>query len=98
MSSTSTWLPITQLAEQLHCSSRSIYQFKRDGVFLDGIHFYSIGNGSSRNKCIYDLEACRNALLELTSQKAKQKAKASSIKRSETYDESHVQRLIAERK
>ena len=85
------WLLIDQRAEQLHCSARNIYQLKADKVFTGGIHFYVIGKGSIRGKCVYNLEACRQTLLERT-QKLKQRQ---SIKRSETYDETHLNELIS---
>ncbi len=90
----SSWLPIEQLAEQLLCSERMIYQFKADGVFVAGKHFYSIGNGSIRGRCVYSLEACRQALLDRTKELKKNRA----TKTAETYDEQHINQLLATKK
>jgi len=86
----SVWLSIGGLAKELQCSHRSIYQLKADGIFIGGIHFYSIGNGQTRGKCIYNLQACREALLEKTKELAKNK----SIQQPEIYKDDQIKQLI----
>ncbi len=93
MNSESVWLSIEELSKELQCSNRSIYQLKADGVFIGGVHFYSIGNGLIRGKCIYSLEACREALLQRTKELETNK----SIKKSEIYSESHIKRHLEKR-
>ena len=87
------WLSIGGLAKELQCSHRSIYQLKADGIFIGGIHFYSIGNGKTRGKCIYNLQSCREALLERTKNLQNKK----EIKYSESYNEAQIKSLIAQR-
>ena len=90
MYSESVWLSIGGLAKELQCSHRSIYQLKADGIFIGGIHFYSIGNGKTRGKCIYNLQACREALLEKTKELSKNK----SIQQPEIYKDDQIKQLI----
>ena len=90
MTPATTWLPIGQLAEHLLCSERTIYQLKADEVFVPGIHFYYIGNGLIRGKCVYDLHSCREALLERTKELAKNK----SIQQPEIYKDDQIKQLI----
>ena len=85
-----TWLPIGQLAEHLFCSERTIYQLKTDEVFVPGVHFYYIGNGLVRGKCVYNLQSCREALLERTKELAKNK----SIQQPEIYKDDQINQLI----
>ena len=89
----SVWLSIGGLAKELQCSHRSIYQLKADGIFIGGIHFYSIGNGKTRGKCIYNLQSCREALLEKTKELAKNK----SIQQPEIYNEDQIKQLTEKR-
>ena len=86
------WLSIGGLAKELQCSHRSIYQLKADGIFIGGIHFYSIGNGKTRGKCIYNLQSCREALLERTKELAKNK----SIQQPEIYKDDQIKQLIGQ--
>ena len=86
----SVWLSIGELAKELQCSRRSIYQLKADGIFIGGIHFYSVGNGRIRGKCIYNLQSCREALLKKTKDLAKDK----SIQRPEIYKDDQINQLI----
>ena len=87
---TEEWLEIQPLAKHLRCSLRMIYQLKADGIFIGGIHFYSIGNGKFRGKCIYNLQSCREALLEKTKELAKNK----SIQQPEIYKDDQIKQLI----
>ena len=86
----SVWLSIGELAKELQCSRRSIYQLKANGFFIGGIHFYSIGNGKTRGKCIYNLQSCREALLKKTKDLAKNK----SIQQPEIYKDDQIKKLI----
>ena len=86
----SLWLSIGGLAKELQCSHRSIYQLKADGIFIGGIHFYSIGNGKFRGKCIYNLQACKETLLEITKELEKNK----SIQQPEIYKDDQINHLI----
>ena len=89
---TEEWLGIQPLAKHLRCSLRMIYKFKADEVFVPGVHFYSIGNGKTRGKCIYNLQSCREALLERTKELAKNK----SIQQPEIYKDDQIKQLIGE--
>ena len=84
------WLEIQPLAKHLRCSLRMIYKLKADGIFIGGIHFYSIGNGKTRGKCIYNLQSCREALLKKTKDLAKNK----SIQQPEIYKDDQIKKLI----
>ena len=65
------WLEIIDLAEELKCSVKSVYNYREEGTFLPGIHFYTVGKGKQRGKHIYSLELCRKALIERTKKNAK---------------------------
>ena len=90
---TEEWLGIQPLAKHLRCSLRMIYKLKADEVFVPGVHFYSIGNGKTRGKCIYNLQSCRAALLERTKNLQNKK----EIQYSESYNEAQIKSLIAQR-
>ena len=90
---TEEWLGIQPLAKHLRCSLRMIYKLKADEVFVPGVHFYSIGNGKTRGKCIYNLQSCRETLLERTKHLQNKK----EIKYSESYNEAQIKSLIAQR-
>ena len=95
--SSQTWLDIQQLAEQLCCSDRLIYEMRAELFLKPGVHFYTLGKGTIRGKHIYCLELCREALLLRTAKKAKQKTKAEQIKTAEIYSESHLRELVSRR-
>ena len=65
------WLEIIDLAEELKCSVKSVYNYREEGTFLPGIHFYTVGKGKQRGKHIYSLELCRKALIDRTKKNAK---------------------------
>ena len=67
-----------------------IYKLKADEVFIPGVHFYSIGNGKTRGKCIYNLQSCREALLKKTKDLAKNKL----IQQPEIYKDDQIKKLI----
>ena len=90
---TEEWLGIQPLAKHLRCSLRMIYKLKADEVFVPGVHFYSIGNGKTRGKCIYNLQSCRAELLERTKNLQNKK----EIQYSESYNEAQIKSLIAQR-
>ena len=68
---THNWLEIDDLAKGLMCSKKSVYNYRDDGIFVAGVHYYSVGTGKGRGKHIYCLELCRKALIERTKKKAK---------------------------
>ena len=63
------WLEIIDLAEELKCSVKSVYNYREEGTFLPGIHFYTVGKGKIRGKHIYNLQKCRKALVDRTKKK-----------------------------
>ena len=87
---TEEWLGIQPLAKHLRCSLRMIYKLKADEVFVPGVHFYYIGNGLIRGKCVYNLQACRETLLERT----KELEKSKSIQQPEIYKDDQIKQLI----
>ncbi len=68
---TYNWLEIDDLAKGLMCSKKSVYNYRDDGIFVAGVHYYSVGTGKVRGKHIYCLELCRKALIERTKKNAK---------------------------
>ena len=95
--SSQTWLDIQQLAEQLGCSDRLVYEMRSEGLLVPGVDFYTLGKGTIRGKHIYCLELCRKALLLRTAEKTKLKASAEQIKPAETYSDSYLKELISRR-
>ena len=85
MSQNHTWLEIRELAEALFCSVKSVYIYRDKNLFKAGTHYYSVGEGKQRGKHIYNLELCRNALLERT---------AKDTRLNETYDEREIRKII----
>ena len=85
------WIRIDPLSDELQCSKRTIYDLKTDNVLRAGVHYYAVGKGTARH--VYNLDLCREALLEETAKRAK--LEANKIKESETYNESHRQELVA---
>ena len=67
------WIELSDLLEQLYLSQRTFYKLKKAGVFIAGEHFYRIGEGMEKGKCIYGLEECRKALLKNSASNAKVK-------------------------
>ena len=84
-----TWIPYEQLLEQLHISERAVRDFRAQGVFLPGEHYYRVGTGTKTGRLVFHLEGCRNTLRKLTVETEK-KAKAV------TYDKEHLDELIKE--
>ena len=76
------WLEIIDLAEELKCSVKSVYNYREEGTFLPGIHFYTVGNGKIRGKHIYNLQKCRKALVDKTKEK--------NLNRLESYDHKEI--------
>ena len=37
-----SWLEIDDLAKGLKCSIKSIYNYREEGTFVPGIHFYTL--------------------------------------------------------
>ena len=44
------WLEIAELAEGLKCSVKSVYNYREEGIFVPGIHFYTVGKGKEASK------------------------------------------------
>ena len=63
---TTNWIELPKLVEFLYCSERTVYKLKKANVFVAGEHFYRVGEGREKGKCIYNLEKCREALLLYT--------------------------------
>ena len=82
------WLEIIDLAEELKCSVKSVYNYREEGTFLPGIHFYTVGKGKQRGKHIYSLELCRKALIDRTKKK---------LKNPEAYSQRQVKEKIERR-
>ena len=64
-------LPV--LIEELFISERTVYKHQKNGVFVAGEHFYRVGEGTVKGKCIYGLEECRKALLKHSAETKKSK-------------------------
>ena len=63
---TTNWIELPKLVEYLYCSERTVYKLKKNGVFIAGEHFYRVGEGSVKGKCVYSLEQCKKALFDLS--------------------------------
>jgi len=74
------WIELSDLLSLLYLSERTFYKLKKAGVFIAGDHFYRIGEGREKGKCIYGLEECRNALLRNSAENSK-KAKGAKYSR-----------------
>ena len=79
------WLEIHDLAERLKCSIKSIYNYREEGTFVPGIHFYTIGKGKIRGKHVYNLQKFRKALVDRTKEK--------NLYKSEFYDHKEIRKL-----
>ena len=82
---TYNWLEIDDLAKGLMCSKKSVYNYRDEGIFVPGIHFYTVGKGKIRGKHIYNLEKCRKALVDRTKEK--------NLIKSEFYDHEEIKRI-----
>jgi len=69
--STKNWIELSDLLSILYLSERTFYKLKKAGVFIAGEHFYRIGEGRQKGKCIYGLEECRKALLKNSEENTK---------------------------
>ena len=87
-----TWIPYEQLLEQLHISERAVRDFRAQGVFLPGEHYYRVGSGTKTGRLIFHLEGCRNTLRKLTVETEKKAKAAKAV----TYDKEHLDELIKE--
>ena len=83
------WLPMSQLAEQLGCSERTIHLLKASGILQPGHHYYA-ATGSLRGKHHFHLERVRETLLKRTAEAVK----ARELKSPETYDHEHLRQLV----
>ena len=70
---TTNWIELPKLVEYLYCSERTVYKLKKANVFVAGEHFYRVGEGKEKGKCIYGLEECRKALLNYSAEDKKVK-------------------------
>ena len=84
-----SWIPKGDLAKALYCSERLIDSFCAEGVFIAGDHFYRAG--LKRGALVFNLDACRQALLDHTA--ARQRAERDDY--SSTYDEQYLAQLAA---
>jgi len=80
---------MTQLAEQLGCSERTIHLLKATGILQAGHHYYA-ATGSLRGKHHFHLERVRETLLKRTAEAVK----ARELEAPETYDRGHLQQLV----
>ena len=80
---------MTQLAEQLGCSERTIHLLKATGILQAGHHYYA-ATGSLRGKHHFHLERVRETLLKRTAEAVK----ARDLKSPETYDHGHLRQLV----
>ena len=72
---------LPDLIEQLFISERTVYKHKKNGVFVAGEHFYRVGEGTVKGKCVYSLDKCKKALFDFS--KATKKKKNSNYVRAE---------------
>ena len=82
---TYNWLEIDDLAKGLMCSKKSVYNYRDEGIFVAGVHYYSVGTGRVRGKHIYCLELCRQALIDRTKRQNK---------KAETYNHEEISKRI----
>ena len=80
---------MTQLAEQLGCSERTIHHLKASGVLQAGHHYYA-STGSLRGKHHFHLERVRETLLKRTAEAVK----ARELEAPETYDRKRLEQLV----
>ena len=80
-----SWLEINDLAKGLKCSIKSIYNYREEGTFVPGVHFYTVGKGKIRGKHIYNLQKCRKALVDRTKEK--------NLNKAEFYDHKEIQKI-----
>ena len=52
---TTNWIELPKLVEYLYCSERTVYKLKKANVFVAGEHFYRVGEGKEKGKCVYGL-------------------------------------------
>ena len=77
--STTNWIELPKLIESLYCSERTIYKLKKANVFVAGEHFYRVGEGTVKGKCVYSLDKCKKALFDFS--KATKKPKGERHKK-----------------
>ena len=78
-------LPV--LIEQLFISERTVYKHKKNGVFVAGEHFYRVGEGTVKGKCVYSLDKCKKALFDFS--------KTTKKKKNSNYVKGEVKKLIS---
>ncbi len=49
---TTNWIELPKLVEYLYCSERTVYKLKKANVFVAGEHFYRVGEGKEKGKCV----------------------------------------------
>ena len=59
------WIELSDLLSLLYLSERTFYKLKKANVFIAGEHFYRIGEGRQKGKCIYGLEQSGRVYLML---------------------------------
>ena len=68
---TQNWIELQELVRLLYLAERTIYKHKKNQVFVAGEHFYRVGEGKQKGKCIYGLEECTQALLKNSAMNSK---------------------------
>ena len=82
---TKDWVLLPELIEAIYIAERTIYKHKKSGVFKAGEHFYRVGEGTVKGKCVYSIGKCRKAILEHTKK---------TKKKGETYKKKLVKDLV----
>jgi len=86
MSTTKDLVLLPVLIEELFISERTVYKHKRNGVFVAGEHFYRVGEGTVKGKCVYSLDKCKKALFDFS--------KTTKKKKNSNYVKGEVKKLI----
>ena len=76
---TKDWVLLPELIEAIYIAERTIYKHKKSGVFKAGEHFYRVGEGTVKGKCVYSLDKCKKALFDFS--KATKKPKGERHKK-----------------
>ena len=87
MSTTKDLVLLPVLIEELFISERTVYKHKKNGVFVAGEHFYRVGEGTVKGKCVYSLDKCKKALFDFS--------KTTKKKKNSNYVKGEVKKLIS---
>ena len=83
---TKDWVLLPELIEAIYIAERTIYKHKKSGVFKAGEHFYRVGEGTVKGKCVYSLDKCKKALFDFS--------KTTKKKKNSNYVKGEVKKLI----